>query len=178
MNLTEVTDLTSIGTLFAFILVSGGVLVLEAGWKKNAVPASEKGFQVPYFNSRYLLPVIWIVLITLFYYWNRADFEGFQRYIARSESNTLWSDSLKIITHHFPVLLFVLTAIVVTWFAVVKEYSLIPVLGLLTNFYLMAQLGVTNWLRFLLWLAIGLVIYFSYGRRHSRQGNGTTKLIN
>jgi amino acid transporter len=174
MNLTEVTDLTSIGTLFAFILVSGGVLVLEAGWKKNGVPASERGFQVPYFNSRYLLPVIWMVLFTLFYYWNHADFEGYHKYITLAESNTLWADSLKIITHHFPVLLFVLTAIAVTWFAVVKEYSLIPVLGLLTNFYLMAQLGVTNWLRFLLWLAIGLVIYFSYGRRHSRQGNSTT----
>jgi len=32
----------------------------------------------------------------------------------------------------------------------------------------MTELGVTNWLRFLLWLAAGLVIYFLYGNRHSK----------
>ena len=36
-------------------------------------------------------------------------------------------------------------------------------MGLLTNLYLMSELGITNWLRFLIWLTIGLVIYFSYG---------------
>ena len=35
---------------------------------------------------------------------------------------------------------------------------LIPVLGLLINLYLMSQLGITNWLRFLIWLVIGLVL--------------------
>jgi APA family basic amino acid/polyamine antiporter len=29
-------------------------------------------------------------------------------------------------------------------------------------------LGWTNWMRLLVWLLIGLVIYFSYGRRHSK----------
>jgi hypothetical protein len=70
----------------------------------------------------------------------------------------------------FPILIFILAAIVLTWYGIRNQLSLIPVLGLLTNFYLMAQLGVTNWLRFLVWLAIGLVIYFSYGRRHSKLG--------
>jgi hypothetical protein len=37
----------------------------------------------------------------------------------------------------------------------------------------MAQLGITNWLRFLLWLAIGLVLFFSYGMRHSKLRNVT-----
>jgi hypothetical protein len=32
----------------------------------------------------------------------------------------------------------------------------------------MSQLGITNWLRFLIWLLIGLVLYFVYGARHSR----------
>ena len=31
----------------------------------------------------------------------------------------------------------------------------------------MSELGITNWLRFLIWLAIGLVLYFTYGAKHS-----------
>ena len=59
-------------------------------------------------------------------------------------------------------------AVYVTWISVKKELSLIPALGLLTNFYLMSHLGITNWLRFLVWLLIGLLLYFVYGVRHSR----------
>jgi len=32
------------------------------------------------------------------------------------------------------------------------------------------ELGYTNWLRFLIWLIIGLVIYFTYGNKHSLLG--------
>ena len=52
-------------------------------------------------------------------------------------------------------------AVVLTFFASGSKLSLIPVIGLLTNFYLMAQLGITNWMRFGMWLVIGLMIYFS-----------------
>jgi APA family basic amino acid/polyamine antiporter len=44
---------------------------------------------------------------------------------------------------------------------------LVPILGILANFGLMLGLGLSNWLRLIVWLAIGLVIYFSYGRYHS-----------
>ena len=171
MNLTEVTDLTSIGTLFAFILVSGGVLVLEAGWKKNPNAATDKGFQVPYFNSRYYLPVIWILVLSLSWYWNKDDIDaGLGSLSGMSLRDFIAVDLVDIILHHFPLVLFAITAVVLTWFAILRSFSLIPVLGLLTNLYLMAQLGVTNWMRFLLWLIIGLAIYFSYGRWHSRMG--------
>jgi uncharacterized membrane protein YoaK (UPF0700 family) len=83
------------------------------------------------------------------------------------------SDFGSLISIEFPILLFILGAIILTFFAIWKKFSLIPVLGLLTNFYLMAQLGITNWLRFLLWLAIGLVLFFSYGMRHSKLRNVT-----
>jgi basic amino acid/polyamine antiporter, APA family len=45
---------------------------------------------------------------------------------------------------------------------------LIPGLGILINVYMMINLGKINWLRLIVWLAIGLVVYFSYGRYHSR----------
>ncbi len=49
-----------------------------------------------------------------------------------------------------------------------NDLPLIPVLGLLSCFYLMSELGYSNWLRFLIWLAIGLAIYFMYGKKHSK----------
>jgi basic amino acid/polyamine antiporter, APA family len=40
-------------------------------------------------------------------------------------------------------------------------------MGLLTCGYLMTELGITNWIRFLVWLIVGLILYFLYGYRHS-----------
>ncbi|MBS1850260.1 MAG: amino acid permease [Acidobacteria bacterium] len=44
----------------------------------------------------------------------------------------------------------------------------VPILGILFNGYMMYRLGWINWARLIIWLAIGLVIYFAYGRYHSR----------
>src|ERR1700760_2223786 len=54
VNLTIVTDLTSIGTLFAFVLVCGGVLLLP----KEAAQAGR--FRLPYINSKWIVPVVFI----------------------------------------------------------------------------------------------------------------------
>jgi APA family basic amino acid/polyamine antiporter len=45
---------------------------------------------------------------------------------------------------------------------------LVPILGILSCFYLMVSLPYETWIRLFFWLAIGLVIYFFYGMRHSR----------
>jgi APA family basic amino acid/polyamine antiporter len=47
-----------------------------------------------------------------------------------------------------------------------------PIVGTLLCLYLMADLPGTTWLRFFIWMAIGLVIYFAYGRSHSRLRKG------
>jgi len=44
----------------------------------------------------------------------------------------------------------------------------VPILGILFNGYMMYKLGWINWARLIGWLIIGLIIYFSYGRYHSR----------
>jgi APA family basic amino acid/polyamine antiporter len=49
--------------------------------------------------------------------------------------------------------------------------SIVPVLGILSCLMLMFSLPPENWARLFIWLAIGLTIYFTYGRRHSRLGN-------
>jgi APA family basic amino acid/polyamine antiporter len=45
---------------------------------------------------------------------------------------------------------------------------IVPVLGILFNLFLMFGLGWENWLRLIVWLLIGFVIYFGYSRKHSR----------
>jgi basic amino acid/polyamine antiporter, APA family len=44
----------------------------------------------------------------------------------------------------------------------------VPIMGILFNGYMMLKLGWPNWLRLVLWLVIGLVVYFTYSRHHSR----------
>lgn len=158
MNLTEVTDLTSIGTLFAFVLVSGGIIILNPHGNLNN---EHSGFRVPYFDSRWFLMPIWIIIIFIILK------TGFQVPAAQSETGEVYN-FLQYIRHHFPLMIFAVVSIIITFQAVIKRWSLIPVLGLLTNLYLMSQLGSTNWFRFMIWLGIGLVIYFMYGARNSR----------
>ena len=45
---------------------------------------------------------------------------------------------------------------------------LIPILGVVTNGYMMYKLGWVNWARLIIWLVIGLVVYFTYSQKHSR----------
>jgi basic amino acid/polyamine antiporter, APA family len=45
---------------------------------------------------------------------------------------------------------------------------LVPILGVIFNGYMMYRLGWINWARLIIWLAIGLVVYFTYGRKHSK----------
>ncbi len=45
---------------------------------------------------------------------------------------------------------------------------LVPILGVLFNGYMMYKLGWINWARLIIWLGIGLIVYFAYGQKHSR----------
>jgi len=52
---------------------------------------------------------------------------------------------------------------------------LLPILGIVSNGYMMYKLGWINWARLIVWLVIGLVIYFAYSRYHSRVNNPNTQ---
>jgi APA family basic amino acid/polyamine antiporter len=54
---------------------------------------------------------------------------------------------------------------------------LVPILGVIFCLYLMASLPFVTWIRFFVWLAIGLCIYFAYGRFHSRVQQNTVDHI-
>jgi APA family basic amino acid/polyamine antiporter len=92
--LTEIAKLVNIGTLFAFVIVNIGVIVL-----RRTQPDLDRGFRVPF----------------------------------------------------------------VPWF---------PLIGTALCIYLMSRLEAVTWLRFGGWLLLGLVIYFAYGRTHSRLQRG------
>lgn len=160
LNLTEVTDLTSIGTLFAFILVCGGVLLLD----NDETEKARKGFKIPYYNSRYFLPPIAVATIFLLLFLNFDGIIDFFNFNGADPSLSFW-DGFKV---KIPLLIFIILSLILVFYAIKKKLSLIPILGLLTNMYLITELGITNWLRFLIWLAVGLTLYFTYGNKHSK----------
>jgi len=161
LNLTEVTDLTSIGTLFAFILVCGGVLLVE----KDENDKTRKGFRLPYYNSRKFLPPILIVVIFMVFYFN---FDGVINFFTNTNNENPVLSFWDVFKHKIPMYGFIIIAIILVYLSIRKKLSLIPVLGLLTNLYLITELGITNWMRFLIWLVIGLLLYFTYGNKHSK----------
>jgi basic amino acid/polyamine antiporter, APA family len=160
MNLTEVTDLTSIGTLFAFVLVCGGVLILD---KRDR--SAERRFRVPYLNSKYIIPALFILVwLWLIYFKSEALSNFFSLHDPSNPALAGWD----VFKHKIPLLIYLVGSLVITIFCFTSSLSLIPVLGLFTCGYLMTELGWTNWARFLIWLFIGLVLYFIYGVRHSK----------
>lgn len=68
LNLTMVTDLCSIGTLFAFVLVCAGVLVLQ---NKPNIPRGK--FKTPYVNSKYIVPILLIAGIVYSFTYNKKN---------------------------------------------------------------------------------------------------------
>jgi APA family basic amino acid/polyamine antiporter len=146
MQSSRMTDLTSIGTLFAFVLVSGGVLLLPK--LENRPPG---GFKLPYVNGQFIVPLMVAAFIYLF-----------RSRIAHAATN-LGSDSLQEVLF----LAFVLVAAIMAVLTFIKKYSLIPVLGVLFCSYLLIEIPAISWIWFFVWMSIGLFIYFLYGYRNS-----------
>jgi amino acid transporter len=157
MNLTEVTDLASIGTLFAFVVVCAGVL-----FKDKEFSESGKRF-VPYINAQFILPVLLALVFGTIYYFYPSFINDFLT-VTPTEGET-WFGAF---SHKIPLIFFFLVTVTLLILSFVKKLSLIPVIGVLSCLYLMTELGVTNWMRFGIWLLVGLLIYVFYGYKHSK----------
>ncbi len=145
---STMTDLTSIGTLFAFVLVCFGVLVLP----KIARTKGGNAFQLPYINGKYAIPLI-VALVTFL----------FRNRIVDAFSN-LGSEGYQEILF----IVFMLIAIGTAIKSFIGSYSVIPVIGALSCLYLMIEIPAVSWLWFFVWMGLGLVIYFLYGRKRSK----------
>ncbi len=158
MNLTVVVDLTSVGTLFAFVLVCGGILKLQ-----NDPHRLESKFKTPYMNGKWIIPGLFILSAILFGMFYPGGYKAAFSF-ADAKGNMTW----EVMRGKVPFWLFGITFAITSVLSFVKNYSLIPVLGFLCCSYLLSESGVTNWERFLIWLVVGLLVYFLYGARNSR----------
>jgi len=166
LNMDLVVDLTSIGTLFAFALVCGGILIIDPYGR------SEARFKVPYLNGQWLVTVILLLGAFLVYHYNASGNHEFWL-DASGQRGWLQTDALTgTVTggfaHQIPTLVFLGFCVAMAVLSFRKKLSLLPTLGLLINLYLMTELGISNWTLFFVWLLMGLAVYFGYGYKNSK----------
>lgn len=154
-DMATVTDLCSIGTLFAFILVCGGVLMMQ---KQPDLP---RKFKVPYVNGKYLVPALYLMVMS----WLGISEEQW----VHDHVNPLVS------VESVPNFIFFVVFAILSIASFLRNLSVIPVMGILTCLYLMAQIHVHQWAGFTVWLVIGLVLYFTYGYKNSKLATGSSK---
>ena len=148
---TFVLDFTSIATLFAFVLVCGGVLLLPR-------IAKEKGkFHLPFVSSKYIFPSLIILSIVLLSVFTENYFSSLFHFDVDATA----------LTYNVSALLFWSMCILLSIAAFIKNWSLIPLMGLTTCLYLLTGMTAMNWAWFGGWLLLGLAVYFLYGYKKS-----------
>ncbi|MBL7726114.1 MAG: amino acid permease [Dinghuibacter sp.] len=222
---TFVLDFTSIATLFAFVLVCGGVLLIP---RKEKIPGK---FNLPYVNGKWIFPMLVggvIILLSVFskgYFKKQIDFSeekkidqlaamikpvvsdtaafnsaisDFLQKNTSIQSLRDLADSIKISTapseklnrvasftgsvntmnsrtFKIATVIFWLLIVLLAVFSFIKNFSLIPLMGVSTCLYLLTGMTKSNWVWFLSWLVLGLIIYFLYGYRKSKLATGQIK---
>src|SRR5690606_6933717 len=167
-DLEMVVDGCSIGTLFAFVLVCAGVLKLESN--KNG-PRGK--FKVPYINSAYVMPVVFALVCFVLFYYFKTETINFFTNAPQINAEGVMETGWELFRHKIPMWIFIVIFVVMTLLSIVRKMTFIPLAGMLCCFYMMAELGLKNWIFFLIWLVVGLVIYFIYGYRNSKLAQGT-----
>ena len=159
-----VLDFTSIATLFAFVLVCGGVLLIP---RKEKIPGR---FNIPYVNGQFLYPLIIASAIMLLVVYGGGYFaDAFNFDFSNNENyRTGKATFMDLATPKISIIVFWTICILLSILTILRKYSLIPLMGVTTCLYLLTGMTKSNWAWFLGWLVLGLVIYFLYGYRNSR----------
>ncbi|XP_076748047.1 cationic amino acid transporter 2 isoform X2 [Maylandia zebra] len=176
-DLKALVDMSSIGTIFAYTLVAVCLLILRykdnAGFVLRLEPFSIRDVLRPPFRATHrtsknvtiLTIIILFLVIVLTVLLSEALYS-----LSRRE---LWSVLLVSV-----LVLTLVLAVVIIWRQpqsrtkasfMVPCVPVIPVLSVFINTYLMVQLEGETWVSYAVWMAIGLIVYFGYGVRHSVQ---------
>jgi len=212
--------LCSIGTLFAFVLVCAGVLVLQ---NKKDIPRGK--FKTPYFNAKYVFPLLIIFGLvfaftakkeqTMAFFTNEKQINDpttivttltkeqtatVHDYLEKNVTDYKNSDlenvldffhndadmyknivdqlplddaikyesGFSLFKHKIPMWIFLISLLFFAVWSWKENLSLIPLLGLVSCLYMMAELSVWNWIYFTCWLLIGLLIYFGFSYKNSK----------
>ena len=82
--------------------------------------------------------------------------------------NLKYESGFSLFKHKIPMWIFLIVLMGLVVWAIEENLSLIPLLGLVSCLYMMAELSVWNWIYFTCWLLIGLLIYFGFSRKNSK----------
>ncbi|KAM4620334.1 cationic amino acid transporter 2 [Polymixia lowei] len=179
-DLKALVDMMSIGTLFAYTLVAICILILryqadlseDSSYSKPEsftvigviYPPSQATARTSNNVSMFTVFVIFLAIILSLFITKAAD---------SLEAQEWWS--LLCVT----VILFMMVlTVLIIWRQpqsttkaafMVPFLPVLPIVSTLVNVYLMIQLGSDTWIRYAVWMAVGLLIYFCYGVQHSVQ---------
>ncbi|MDI9358754.1 MAG: amino acid permease [Phycisphaerales bacterium] len=173
-----ILDFTSIGTLFAFALVCTGILFIQPRDKSQLLSNGTKQFSIPFINSRYILsPVVFVVVLVLsIWVINPQGQTYFQELFTNHSSLIDGQHTYSFFNNDFfvknTVRVFWIFTLFICLLSFFKKLSLIPILGIISNLFLLCQMSSINWIFFIIWFTIGLVIYLLYGYKHSNLAKG------
>ena len=161
---TFVLDFTSIATLFAFVLVCGGVLL---------IPRKEKiggRFHLPYINAQFIFPLIVLGAILIAHAISKTYFTDMFHFdfSANADYTAGKKTFMDLATPNISLIIFWISAVLLAFIAFIKKYSLIPLMGVITCMYLLTGMSKSNWQWFIGWLLLGVIFYFFYGYRNSK----------
>jgi APA family basic amino acid/polyamine antiporter len=168
MSIDEMVDLTNIGTLFAFVLVCVGIIIL-----RYKDPDRRRPFRVP--SGTLPLLLLGVVVFLVFYYLPQlvgpqVSIFGHQISLPALMMSNTW--------RYVEPTVFIVATLALLYFyprsTLGKRLPLgawsLPLLGAVSCIFLMYYLPPTSWWRFIAWLMIGLSVYLSYGYAKSELG--------
>ncbi|XP_015205408.2 cationic amino acid transporter 2 [Lepisosteus oculatus] len=181
-DLKALVDMMSIGTLFAYTLVAICILILR--YQPDSCEDDSSDLHKPQGGSKFafLCPpsyatsrtsntvsacttfiVLMVILLSVI----------MSKAIKPLLLKEVWSLVCVAV-----ILLIIAIAVIIIWRQpqskikasfMVPFLPLLPVVSVFVNIYLMVQLGPATWIRYAVWMAVGFIIYFCYGVRHSVQ---------
>ncbi|KAG7515766.1 cationic amino acid transporter 2-like [Solea senegalensis] len=188
-DLKALVDMMSIGTLFAYTLVAICILLLryqtdltdESGFSEPDPFKVNEVFYPPLQATTRTSKIVSVVtVVTIFL---AIVLSLFVVGAVDSLQALEWWSLLCVSV----IVLILVLSVLIIWRQpqnvtkaafMVPFVPLLPIFSTIVNVYLMVQLGSDTWIRYTVWMAVGLIIYFCYGVRHSVQKQRLLKSLN